>query len=63
MTLANITNYIQMFSNLIWNLLNKDLFSISGVDITLLNMFSFVFFTWAARIFLKVMLDRKNGEV
>lgn len=63
MTMENVTFYLQRFADIIWNLLNKDLISISGVDISLLNLFSFVFFAWAARNFFGVMLDRKNGEV
>lgn len=63
MTMENVTYYLHRFADIIWNLLNKDLISISGVDISLLNLFSFVFFAWAARSFFGVMLDRKNGEV
>lgn len=62
-TQFTIIFWLQSFFEFIWALFNKKIIVIGGIDISLINIFEFVFVIWASREFIKVLLDRRGGEV
>ena len=55
--------YLHEFLDMIWALMNKNLISFNGWNLSFISIFSFCFIAWALREIVGVLLDRHPGEV